>query len=69
MYNKQSGLAAFTEAVNKGDGSPQHAFDKLDLRFIPEGKLREVDPELESFWNINTPKDLELAESKFMAKH
>jgi len=68
MYRRQPGLAAFTEAVNNGDGSPQHAFDKLDLSFIPEEKLREVDPELESFWNINTPKDLELAESKFNAK-
>jgi molybdopterin-guanine dinucleotide biosynthesis protein A len=68
MYKKQPGLAAFRDAVSKGDGSPQHAFDRLDLNFIPEEKLRDVDPELESFWNINTPKDLELAESKFSAK-
>jgi len=65
MYKRQPGLAAFTEAVSRGDGSPQYAFNKLDLSFIPEKKLREVDPELESFWNINTPGDLELAESKF----
>jgi molybdopterin-guanine dinucleotide biosynthesis protein A len=65
LYEKRSGLAAFMEAVNKGDGSPQYAFDKLDIRFIPEEKLRQIDPELESFWNINTPKDLELAESRF----
>lgn len=68
MYKKQSGLAAFTDAISKGGGSPQHAFNKLDLSFIPEEKLREVDPELESFWNINTPKDLELAESKLREK-
>ena len=68
MYRKQPGLAAFTEAASKGAGSPQYAFDKLDLSFIPEEKLREVDPELESFWNINTPKDLEHAKRKFRAK-
>ena len=68
MYKKQPVLAAFAEVLSKGDGSPQSAFDKLDLSFIPEEKLKEVDPELESFWNINTPKDLELAESKLRAK-
>lgn len=68
MYKRQSGLAAFTEVVSNGDGSPQNAFDKLDLSFIPEEKLREVDPELESFWNINTQKDLEIAEGKFRTR-
>jgi len=69
MYKKQPGLSAFAEVLSKGDGSPQSAFYKLDLSFIPEKKLREVDPELESFWNINTPKDLEFAERKLRAKH
>jgi molybdopterin-guanine dinucleotide biosynthesis protein A len=68
MYMRQSGLAAFTEAVIRGGGSPSYAFDKLDLSFLPEDKLREIDPELESFWNINTRKDLDLAETKFTAK-
>jgi molybdenum cofactor guanylyltransferase len=68
MYKKEPGLVAFTEIVSNGDGSPQRAFDKLDLSFIPEEKLRKVDPELESFWNINTLKDVELAESKLRAK-
>jgi molybdopterin-guanine dinucleotide biosynthesis protein A len=68
IYMRQPGLTAFTEAVSEGDGSPQYAYDKLDLSFIPVEKLREVDPELESFWNINTPKDLELAEGKIRAR-
>ena len=68
IYKRQPGLAAFMEAVKKGDGRPYCAFDKMDLSFIPEGRLREVDPELLSFWNINTPEDLKLAESKVRAK-
>lgn len=69
MYEKRSGLVAFTEAVSKGEGRPHYTFDKMDLTFITEEKIREVDPELESFWNINTPRDLGLAESKFRARH
>jgi len=68
IYKRQPGLAAFKEAVRRGDGSPCRAFDKMDLSFIPEGKMREVDPELLSFWNINTREDLELAESKIRAE-
>jgi molybdopterin-guanine dinucleotide biosynthesis protein A len=68
MYRKLPGLTAFTEAVSKGNGSPRYAFNRLDLSFISEERLREVDPELESFWNINTPKDLELAEGKIRAR-
>lgn len=65
VYKRESGLVAFTEAVSKGNCSPNYAFDKLAINFVPEGELRRVDPDLESFWNINTPKDLELAERRF----
>lgn len=33
-------------------------FDKLRVRTISEARIRRVDPKLESFFNINTPKDL-----------
>ena len=36
-------------------------FDKVRVRHIPESALRKVDPELISFFNINTPEDLEAA--------
>lgn len=68
MYKRRAGLAAFKEAIKEGAGNPHYVFDKLDLTFIPKGKLREVDPGLVSFWNINTPKDLELAENRLRAK-
>jgi molybdopterin-guanine dinucleotide biosynthesis protein A len=40
-------------------------FGKLTVKEIPESVLRKIDPDLISFYNINTPKDLELANSKF----
>jgi molybdopterin-guanine dinucleotide biosynthesis protein A len=38
------------------------ALNKGRIKKIPEERLREKDPELVSFFNINTPEDLERAE-------
>ena len=40
----------------------QWAFRSNRIKNIPENLLRSVDPELESFFNINTPEDLVKAE-------
>lgn len=37
-------------------------FSKVRVKEVPEGTIREVDPDLDSFFNINTPEDLETAE-------
>jgi molybdopterin-guanine dinucleotide biosynthesis protein A len=37
-------------------------FRKSRIKTISEKVLRKIDPELRSFFNINTPKDLQLAE-------
>ena len=52
----------------------QWAFRSNRIKHIPENQLRSVDPELRSFFNINTPEDLARAErmiaesSKLIAK-
>ena len=38
------------------------AFRKSRIKTISEKVLRKIDPELQSFFNINTPKDLQRAE-------
>ncbi len=38
-------------------------FRKVRLRTVSEQRLREVDPDLTSFFNINTPEDLARAEA------
>ncbi len=67
-YKRDTCLAAFREAATKGNCSPRYAFTRLKLRFVPVDRLREVDPGLESFWNVNTPEDLDLAEKKLRDK-
>jgi molybdopterin-guanine dinucleotide biosynthesis protein A len=36
-------------------------FKKVRLKTIGEEKLRQIDPELTSFFNVNTPEDMEKA--------
>ncbi len=40
----------------------QGLFHRVRVKKIPEGRLREIDPELTSFFNVNTPEDLVRAE-------
>lgn len=41
----------------------QWAFRSNRIKYIPEKRLRGVDPELKSFFNVNTPEDLAKAEA------
>ena len=40
-------------------------FRKVRVKKLLEANLREVDPELVSFFNINTPEDLMQAEALY----
>ena len=41
----------------------QSLFERVKTRRVGPDELRDVDPRLESLWNINTPEDLRAAES------
>jgi molybdopterin-guanine dinucleotide biosynthesis protein A len=40
----------------------QRLYSKIRTKYIPESVLREIDPGLRSFCNINTPEDCAMAE-------
>ncbi len=42
----------------RGDLTIRRIFGKLRVRTIPEARIRRLDPDLESFFNVNTPADL-----------
>jgi molybdopterin-guanine dinucleotide biosynthesis protein A len=41
----------------------QLALQKVRIKHVPEALLRQEDPELVSFFNVNTPEDLAQAEA------
>ena len=48
--------------IKKGDFKIIRLFNKLKVRTVSEKVVRMHDPELVSFFNVNTPEDLEEAE-------
>ena len=47
--------------LENGQLQIQRLFKSMRTRKIPESALREIDPDLVSFFNVNTPEDLEKA--------
>jgi molybdenum cofactor guanylyltransferase len=52
-------LPAIEECLLRGRRDPRALLEMVPVRFLEEEQLREIDPELRSFLNINTPEDLE----------
>jgi molybdopterin-guanine dinucleotide biosynthesis protein A len=64
VYRRIRCLAAFEEAIEEGGQRPVDAYRMLDLEYVDEDIVRVMDPRLESFWNLNSREDLELAEER-----
>ena len=62
VYAKQS-LKRIEQHLSREKLKIQLVFKKNRIKKIPEKILREKDPELISFMNINSPEDLEKAEA------
>ena len=69
VYRREPMLAAIRDTVKRGDGMIYHAISQLkDVCFLPVNRIREIDPELKSFRNINTPFELKKSEKFLCSK-
>ena len=59
-------LPPITQRLQKGDLRIRSFFRQMRVRHVTETRLRQADPELKSFININTPDDLEEATRRFL---
>jgi len=64
VYRRIKCLAAFEKALEEGKRKPIDAYRMLDLEFVDEDIVRVVDPRLDSFWNLNSQRELEFAEKR-----
>ncbi|MBE0518361.1 MAG: molybdenum cofactor guanylyltransferase [Thermoplasmata archaeon] len=62
IYNRNAVERACTKVVERGGFRVSEMFQSMDLRFVQEKRIREVDRELSSFWNLNSPDDFRKAE-------
>jgi len=64
VYCTKPALEAAKKALSEGKMNMQSMVDKLrGVRYISTLVLRQLDPELKSFFNVNTPMDLRKAEA------
>ena len=67
-YRREPGLRAFEYTLRKGKGKITDAYSMMVLAEVEEATLRNVDPALESFWNMNTERDLHEAEKRLKSR-
>ena len=59
VYRKEPTLAAIKEATGKGDVKIFDVLSQLKkVYFLPINEIREIDPSLKTFTNVNTPEKL-----------
>ena len=58
IYSRRC-LEPIANQLAEGKLKVSHFFSKVRTKTVPETSLRQVDPELKSFFNINTPEDLD----------
>jgi molybdopterin-guanine dinucleotide biosynthesis protein A len=64
VYCTKPALEAAKKALSEGKMNMQSMVDKLrGVRYVSTLVLRQLDPELKSFFNVNTPMDLRKAEA------
>lgn len=63
VYSKRT-IPYIEESLEKGDIKTDGFYEKLRVKKIPYKSLQTVDPKLDSFFNVNTPEDLQTANQR-----
>ncbi len=60
-FYARSALESMRASLAAGDRSLRGMLQKLDVRYVHEAELREADPGLRSFFDLDTPQDYQAA--------
>jgi len=63
VYRRASCLQAIGDALARNEKRMISYLGSVRVREVSEDELRAIDPDLRSFFNVNTPEDLEWARS------
>ena len=70
VYNVATTIWAFKKAVEEGENRIKDVINKLKhINYVPVEKFKDLDANLNCFFNINTPKDFKTAEQILNRKH
>lgn len=57
VYSKKC-IPFIEKQLNLGDLKADHLYEKIKLKEIPYERFEAIDPDLKSFFNVNTPEDI-----------
>jgi molybdopterin-guanine dinucleotide biosynthesis protein A len=70
VYKTKAALRASKTAMDEGKWNMRAMIEKLQgVRYVSTMVIQQLDPELRTFFNINTPSDLKQADSVVKSKH
>ena len=70
VYRTEIALDAATKAVDEGNFKVITMLDYMhSIRYLSTLVIQEIDPDLRTFFNVNSPIDLKKAESMLKARH
>lgn len=67
VYSKKC-LKPIEQQLKENKLKVRSFLNKVRTKYFPENRIREIDPDLDSFFNINTPDDLSIAK-KMLKKY
>lgn len=57
IYRPGSALEQIEQLLQEGERAVQQLVQRLKTKWVDETSVRSIDPELNSFFNVNTPED------------
>ena len=64
IYRRDTCLPFVRSALEDGHWRADAWFDQVQVKYFPETEILKYDPEMLSFWNINTLEDFRAAEER-----
>ncbi len=61
VYDRDSCLPFVYEAIQKDQWRVDAWFPKVNVHYFEKEDILRIDPQLRSFWNVNTPEDVQTA--------
>ena len=65
VYKRETMIKAIERVLSEGKSRPIETYRYLDIKALTQDKIEDFDPQLKSFVNINSEKDLAEASSIF----
>ncbi|UCE91906.1 MAG: molybdenum cofactor guanylyltransferase [Methanobacteriota archaeon] len=67
-YVRDPCLKAFRKTLTSGRRKPKDAYEHLDIRVVEEKEIAAIDPDFDSFLNINSRREFDIAEGRLLQR-